>query len=236
MRKLFLLLLVPVVFATCTTSEILDTVNRSIATDELSTDQVARGLKEALVRGTNLSAESASETDGYFKHPVIRIPFPPDVQRVENKLRDIGLGSEVDRFIMTLNRGAEEAAKEAAPIFVDAITSMTIQDAWGILKGDDYAATNYLRRTTTDQLTAKFTPVIRAALEKTNATRYYTDLVNTYNKIPFIEKVDPDLENYATGRAIDGLFHLIEGEEKKIRENPAARTTDLLKRVFAEQD
>ncbi|MCZ8216884.1 MAG: DUF4197 domain-containing protein, partial [Cyclobacteriaceae bacterium] len=144
------------------------------------------------------------------------------------------LGNDVDRFIMTLNRGAEEAAKEAKPIFMEAIKQMTIEDAWGILKGEDNAATNYLQRTTSTQLKAKFKPVIQTALDKVGAARYYTDLVNTYNKIPFIEKVNPDLNEYATDLAMKGLFMQIAKEEKNIRQDPVARTTDLLKRVFAQ--
>lgn len=239
MKKLFYFLTTLLFLASCTTSEIMETVN-AVTTEsgsaKLTTADVAKGLKEALIKGTNNSSDMASKVDGYFKNPNIKIPFPPDVQRVEDKLRDIGLGNEVDKFVMTLNRGAEEAAKEAAPIFVDAITSMSIEDAWGILRGEDDAATEYLRKTTSAQLTEKFKPVISSALEKTNATKHYTDIINTYNKIPFVEKADPSLENYATQKAIDGLFFLIKNEEAKIRENPAARTTDLLKRVFAEQD
>ncbi|MBE63525.1 MAG: hypothetical protein CMB89_14290 [Flammeovirgaceae bacterium] len=136
----------------------------------------------------------------------------------------------------TLNHGAEEAAKEAKPIFVNAITGMTVQDAWGILKGEDNAATQYLQSKTTADLTAKFQPVIKQALDKTNATKYYSDLVNTYNKIPFVDKVNPNLDEYATDRALSGLFTLVAEEEKNIRANPAARTTELLKKVFAKQD
>jgi hypothetical protein len=170
--------------------------------------------------------------DGYFKNPQIKIPFPPDVKRVEDRLRQIGLGGEVDKFIMTLNRGAEDAAKEAKPIFIAAIKQMTIQDAWGILKGEENAATEYLRRTTSSQLYEKFKPVIANSLNKVSATKYYSDLVNTYNKIPMVEKVNPDLNDYATNKAMDGLFLLIAQEEKKIRQDPVARTSDLLKKVF----
>jgi hypothetical protein len=174
----------------------------------------------------------ASQLDGYFKNPKIKIPFPPDVKKVEDKLRQIGLGSEVDKFILTLNRGAEDAAKEAKPIFVSAIRQMTIQDAWSILRGSDNAATEYLKRTTSAQLREKFQPVIASSLSKVNATKYYSDLVTQYNRIPFVEKVNPDLNDYATTKAMDGLFLLIADEEKKIREDPVARTTELLKRFF----
>jgi hypothetical protein len=145
------------------------------------------------------------------------------------------MGSEVDKFILTLNRGAEAAAKEAKPIFVSAITSMTIQDAWGILKGEPNAATNYLKKTTSAQLTAKFKPVMQNALGQNNATKYYSDLVGTYNKVPFVEKVNPNLDDYATSLALKGLFTLVEKEEGNIRKNPTARATDLLKKVFGQQ-
>jgi hypothetical protein len=133
---------------------------------------------------------------------------------------------------MTLNRGAEDAAKEAKPIFITAIKSMTIEDAWAILKGEDNAATEYLKRTTSAQLTEKFKPVIQNSLNKVNATKYYGDLVGTYNKIPLVQKVNPSLDDYATAKAVDGLFLMIAKEEKNIRKDPVARTTELLKKVF----
>ncbi len=223
----------------CTSTQInqtLGTIGDALGDEKLTTEQVVSGLKEALIKGIDTGSAQASKLDGYFKNLQIKLPFPPDVKKVEDRLRQMGLGNEVDKFVMTLNRGAEEAAKEAKPIFVTAIRSMTIQDAWGILKGNDDAATQYLIRTTSAQLKTKFQPVIKSALDKTSATKYYGDLVNTYNKIPLVEKVNPDLEGYATDRAIEGLFLLIAQEEKKIRVDPLARTTDLLKKVFAQQD
>jgi len=223
----------------CTTAQInqtLGTINDALGDDALTSEQVASGLKEALINGISKGSGQASKLDGYFKNPQIKLPFPPEVQKVEDKLRQIGLGNEVDKFVMTLNRGAEEAAKGAKPIFVNAIKAMTIQDAWGILKGDQDAATQYLMRTTSAQLKASFQPVIKSALDKTNATKYYGDIVTTYNKIPFVEKVNEDLEGYATDKAIEGLFTLIAKEEMNIRKDPLARTTELLKKVFAQQD
>lgn len=225
-----------VVLNACTSAQLSQTINDLNKTlggeTPLTTAEVADGLREALIQGISKGSDLVSQTDGYFKNPEIKIPFPPDVKKVENTLRDIGLGSEVDRFILTLNRGAEEAAKEAKPIFIQAIRSMTIDDAWAILKGEQDAATQYLRRTTSAQLREKFKPVIQSALNKVNATRYYSELVNRYNQIPFVEKVNPNLDDYATDKAIDGLFLMIAKEEKLIREDPVARTTDLLKRVF----
>lgn len=217
-------------------NQTLGEINKALDLEQpLTTGEVGEGLKEALIQGISNGSDLASKVDGYFKNPEIQIPFPPDVKRVEDKLRQVGLGGEVDKFIMTLNRGAEEAAKEAKPIFITAIRSMTIQDAWAILKGDADAATQYLKRTTSGQLKEKFKPVIQNALDKVNATRYYTDIVNTYNQIPFVQRVNPDLNEYATERAMEGLFLLIAKEEKLIREDPKARTTELLKRVFKAQ-
>ena len=224
----------------CTSTQVNQTlgeVNKALELEQpLTTTDVAEGLREALIKGISSGSDLASQLDGYFKNPEIKIPFPPEVKKVEDKLRQLGLGGEVDRFIVTLNRGAEDAAKEAKPIFISAIRSMTIQDAWGILKGQPDAATQYLKRTTSAQLKEKFKPVIQSALNKMNATKYYGDIVNTYNQIPFVQDVNPDLNEYATIKAMEGLFVLIAKEEKSIRENPAARTTDLLKRVFRAQN
>lgn len=220
----------------CTTTQLnqaLGDLNKSVGGEKpLTTAEVAEGLKEALINGISKGSDQVSQLDGYFKNPEIKIPFPPDVKKVENTLRDIGLGSEVDKFIVSLNRGAEDAAKEAKPIFISAIKSMTIDDAWAILKGKDNAATEYLMKTTSGQLKEKFKPVIQNSLNKVNATKYYSDLVTRYNRIPTVEKVNPNLDDYATDKAIDGLFLMIAKEEKSIREDPVARTTDLLKKVF----
>jgi hypothetical protein len=201
-----------------------------------TTAEVAEGLREALLKGVLRGTEELSKVDGYLGNPQIKIPFPPDVKKVEDRLRQIGMGSEVDRFVTTLNHGAEDAAKEAKPIFFNAIQSMTIEDAWGILKGQPDAATQYLKRTTSSQLKGKFKPVIQTSLSRANATKYYGDLVTTYNRIPLVEKVNPNLDDYATDLAIQGLFVMIAREEKKIRQDPMARTTDLMKRVFSYQN
>ncbi len=231
--KLFVLLLI---FSSCTVQQIQQTIGDYLETDELTTDQVISGLKEALIKGANVSTSKASQANGFFGNPAIKIPFPPDVQKVEDKLRSLGLGGEVDKFVKTLNEGAEQAAKEAAPIFINAIRGMSVQDAWGILKGEDNAATQYLKANTSADLKAKFLPVIKKALDNTNATKYYGDLITTYNKIPFVDDVNPNLEDYATERALQGLFSLVADQEKAIRQDPVQRTTDLLKKVFAQQD
>ncbi|HNR72872.1 MAG TPA: DUF4197 domain-containing protein [Cyclobacteriaceae bacterium] len=220
----------------CTSAQInqaLSEANKMMTGEKpLTTAEVGDGLKEALIKGISNGSDIVSQLDGYFKNPEIKIPFPPDVKKVEDRLRQLGLGSEVDKFVMTLNRGAEEAAKEAKPVFISAIKQMTIEDAWGILKGEQDAATQYLQRTTTAQLKEKFAPIVQSALNKVNATKYYTDLVTAYNNIPLVQKVNPDLNEYATDMAIRGLFTMIAKEEKNIRQDPVARTTDLLKRVF----
>lgn len=237
--NLFAVILTGLAVAACTTAQInqaIGDVNKSLGgSAPLTTTDVAQGLKEALIKGISTGSDLVSQVDGYFKNPEIKIPFPPEVQKVEDRLRQIGLGSEVDKFVMTLNRGAEDAAKEAKPIFVEAIRSMTIEDAWSILRGEDDAATQYLKRTTSGLLKERFKPIIKNSLNKVNATKYYGEIVNRYNQIPLVQKVNPDLDDYATDKAIEGLFVMIAKEEKNIRENPVARTTDLLKRVFGSQ-
>ncbi|GAB3556459.1 DUF4197 domain-containing protein [Spirosoma fluminis] len=201
----------------------------------LSGSEIASGLREALRVGISKGADQASATNGFFKNPLLRIAFPPEAQKVAARLRQIGFGPQVDKFELSLNRAAEDAAKVAKPVFIKAITSMSIQDAVGILRGSDDAATQYLRRTSGQQLVTEFTPIIDSTLKKNNATRYYSDLVNIYNKIPLVQPVNSNLTQYATNKAVDGLFVLVAQEEKRIRENPAARVTDLLKRVFSKQ-
>lgn len=214
----------------------LKKLQKALGGESLSTEEVASGLKEALTKGVSTGSDLVSQVDGYFKNPEIKIPFPPEVKQVEATLRQIGMGSEVDKFILTLNRGAEDAAKEAKPIFIQAVKQMTIQDAWAILKGEQDAATQYLKKTTSSLLKEKFKPVIQSSLEKVNATKYYGELVNSYNRVPLVQKVNPDLSEYATEKAMEGLFIMIAKEEKNIRANPLARTSELLKKVFGSQD
>ncbi len=237
MKSTYKFLLVGLIIASCTSTQInsaLKTASDVLQDDsaELTTSEVASGLKEALIKGAKYSTNLASKTDGYFKNPTLKIPFPPEIQKMETKLRQIGLNKPVDDFVLSLNRGAEKAANEATPIFVNAITSMTIQDAWSILKGEDDAATQYLKKTTGDQLKGKFKPVIEQSLESVNATKYYTDITNTYNKIPLVTPVETDLTEYVNNLAIEGLFKLMAKEELAIRKDPIARTTELLKKVF----
>ena len=159
----------------------------------LSSDEAARGLKEALSIGISKGTDQASKTDGFYLNRLIRIPFPPDAQRVATTLRTLGLGSQVDKFELTLNRGAEQAAQSAKPIFLTAIKSLTFKDVWGILTGEKDAATNYLKRTTTEQLTTAFRPIVQRSLDQVGATKYYTDLTTRYNRIPLVTPVQTDL-------------------------------------------
>lgn len=232
-------LILAVVLMGCSTAQInqaLSDFGKSPAEVPPTASEVAEGLKEALLKGVSIGTEQLAKTNGYLGNPEIRIPFPPDVKKVEDRLRQLGLGSEVDKFVTTLNHGAEDAAREAKPIFYNAIQALTIQDAWSILKGEPDAATQYLKRTTSTQLKEKFKPVIQNSLSRVNATKYYGDLVNTYNRIPMVEKVNPNLDDYATDLAIQGLFTMIAKEEMNIRRDPVARTTDILKRVFSYQN
>lgn len=200
----------------------------------LSEGDIAAGLKEALNVGVSNGSASASKVDGFFKNELIKLAIPPEAQKVAETLRKMGLGSEVDKFTLSLNRAAEDAAKKSKPIFVKAVTSMTITDAVSILKGQDDAATVYLKKTTNDELFKTFFPVVDSTLRINKATQYYSDLVNVYNQIPLVKKVNPNLKEYATQKTIDGLYILIAQEEKKIREDPMARVSDLLKKVFSQ--
>lgn len=201
----------------------------------LTNEDVIAGLKEALSKGTNLSSETLMKTDGFWKSDRFRIPFPAEAQKVKDKALEWGLDGQVEKFEMTLNRAAEDACTEAKPIFLSAITNMTIADGFTILKGPDNAATNYLRDKTSGELKSAFQPKVQAAIEKVELTKYWEPIINKYNaamKITGGEQLNPDLEDYITDRAMVALFALIEDEEKHIRQDPVARTTELLQRVF----
>lgn len=232
MRKFLLTLIIVVVIAGQAGAQFWKVLEKKSNPTALTSEEITKGLKEALINGASKGSQMVSQVNGYFGNPEIKIPFPPDVKRVEDQARQIGLGKQVDEFVLALNRGAEDAAKEAAPIFIDAIKAMTVQDALGILKGQPDAATQYLRKTTSIQLAEKFKPVVQNSLNKVNATKYYGDIVGNYNRIPFVQKVNPDLNAYATDMAIQGLFIMIAKEEKNIRQDPLARTSDILKKVF----
>jgi hypothetical protein len=198
----------------------------------LTTDEVASGLKEALNVGTNNATKQLSNVDGFFKDAAIKILMPEEAKKAEKKLRAIGMGKLVDDAILSMNRAAEDASKSAAPIFVKAIKQITINDAMGILKGNDFAATSYLKDKTTTSLTESFRPVIDSSLTKVNATKYWNAVFTAYNKVS-TDKINPDLAAYVTEKALAGIFYQVGLEEQKIRKDPVARTTDILKKVFA---
>ncbi len=201
----------------------------------LSNDEVIAGLKEALGKGAEHSVQSGAALDGYWKNDRIRIPFPPEAEKMKSTLTGIGMSKQVEEFELTMNRAAEEAAKEALPVLKDAVLGMSVGDGFAILKGDDRAATTYLTEKTSVALTERFKPIVARATEKVALASYWTPLANGYNKAGMFtgaEAVDPDLDAYVTQRAIDGLFTLIADEEARIRKDPLARTNDLLRRVF----
>ncbi len=233
MKHLILFVLLALAGTKATAQIDLNKLKKAVTSPSgLSSEEIGAGLKEALTTGVSKGSDLVSQADGYFKNAEIKIPFPEEVKNVEARLRQIGMGGEVDKFVLALNRAAEDAAKEAKPVFVSAIKQMTIQDAAAILKGQPDAATQYLKRTISNDLTDKFKPIIQASLTKVHATQYYATLINTYNKIPLVKKVNPNLNDYATSKALDGLFVMVAKEEKNIRQNPQARTSALLKKVF----
>jgi hypothetical protein len=217
--------------AGCTAGGLLDAAGLR-GSGELSLETVVAGLKEALRVGSGNAARSVSRADGYWKNPRIRIPMPPELQRVGSTLRGVGLGAKVDDFEKKMNEAAEKAAAEALPVFVDAVRDMTFEDARQILRGGGSAATDYFRRKTTAPLSAKYAPIVRRNTERVGAVRRYNELMERYRKIPLVPKPKFDLDEYVTRKALEGLFTVLAEEERKIRENPAARTTELLRKVF----
>ncbi len=199
----------------------------------LTQEEAGSGIKEALTQGVTNAVLNLNKTDGFFGSAFYKMLLPPDAVKIENTLRKAGMGAQVDKAILAINRGAEDAVGYARPIFVDAIKEMTFADALNILKGNKDAATQYFKQKTTEKLIAAFTPSVNSSLEKTQATKYYGDMVNTYNKLPTtFKKLNPDLTSYVVGKAVDALFDQVAKEEANIRANPVARTTDLLKKVF----
>lgn len=216
--------------------QVMEEVLNSVITPAITEQQAANGLMEALVQGANNGSSALAKLDGYLKNPSVKIPFPPEAQKIETTLRDLGMNKMCDDVITSLNRAAEDAAAEAAPILINSIRSMTINDAMDILFGANNAETAYLEKTTTTELTNKFKPVIESSLSQVGATKYWSDAVNYYNKIPLVEDLNPDLSAYVTQKALDGLFLMIEQEELKIRQDPGSRVSQIVKDVFAYYD
>ena len=208
----------------------------TLGAGELTTGEVSSGLKQALEVGIAKGSDVLSQKDGYYKS-AYKILLPPEARKVTETLSAIPGFSNVEEVILEkINRGAEEAAQRAKPIFVTAIRQMTFADAMDILMGEKNAATSYLYRTTNEALYQEFNPVIVQSLDKFDARKYWSDAVNAYNKIPLVKSANPDLDDYVANQALKGLFSMVEKEELNIRSNVAARTTDLLKKVFAKQD
>ncbi len=234
--KIFLttLLLTLGLFSNAQLKGILQKANQALGITESKgseKEDMIAGLKEALIIGAQKGATTLSKEDGFFKNDLLKILLPPEAEKVEKTLRNLGLGNQVDEAILSMNRGAEDACKEAATIFIDAVKSMNVEDVVTIIKGTDTAGTAYLRKTTTLSLTNKFRPVIENSLNKVNATKHWATIINAYNKVS-LKKINPDLTAYVTEKSIGGIFYQIGEEEKKIRKDPLARTSELLKRVF----
>jgi hypothetical protein len=206
---------------------------KKIPSARISENEAGQGVKEALAQGVTKAVLNLHKTDGFFGSDLYKLFLPPDARKAETTLRKIGLGGQVDKAILAMNRGAEDAVGEAAPIFTDAIRQMTLTDALGIVRGNKDAATQYFRQKTSEQLITAFTPSVKTSLDKTNATKYYGDVANTYNRLPIsFDKVNPDLTSYVVGKAVDALFDQMAKEEAEIRSNPVARTTEILRKVF----
>lgn len=232
MKKILILLFISYWFAGCEQlGQVVNTTGAGTGPG-LTNEEVIRGLKEALTVGTNSSSAKAGQTDGFYRNARLFIPWPPEARQMKERLLALGFEAQVNRFEESLNRAAEEAAKQAAPVFADAITKMTVSDGFAILRGSDTSATAYLRKTTYVPLKDKFKPVVKEATQKVEVTRYWSPLVTAYNRIPGVKQQDPDLDNYVTDKTIGGLMLLIADEEIKIRRDPAARVTELLKKVF----
>lgn len=203
--------------------------------DGVTENEAGQGIKEALTKGVTNAVLNLNKTDGFFGSELYKVLLPPDARKIETTLRNMGLGAQVDKAVLAINRGAEDAVAFAKPIFIDAIKEMTLTDALNIVKGSKDAATQYFKQKTSDKLTAAFTPSVESSLEKANATKYYGDIVTTYNKLPTtFNKVEPDLTKYVVGKAVDALFDQVAKEEANIRANPLARTSDILKKVFGQ--
>jgi hypothetical protein len=214
------------------TKDKLNAVSTTSAAPKLTNEEVIRGLKEALSVGTNSASSLAGKTDGFLKNTRLFIPWPEEAKDMKAKLTTMGFTKKINEFETSLNRAAEQAALKAAPVFIDAITNMSVADGFAILKGNDTAATNFLRKTTSQPLYDKFLPVVKEAVNSVKVTSYWNPLATSYNKLPGVKKQNPDLDDYVTRRAINGLMILISDEEINIRKNPKARLSDLLKKVF----
>ena len=234
MLKRILILVVAIQFAGC--AELQNVVNQVAKSGTLSQEQIGDGLRQALDMGIKNQVSKLTSTDGFYKNELVKIMLPKELQAVDKGLRKIGLGNLADEGIKVLNRAAEDAVKTATPIFVNAVKDITFADAKNILLGNQNAATSYLKERTSDDLYASFSPVIKKSFSKVGADKVWSSLINKYNSIPFVKNVNPDLTIYVTIEALEGVFTMIEIEEKGIREEVGLRNTALLQQVFALQD
>ncbi len=232
-RKLILICLL---FQVAACGELQDVVNKLPGDGPVSEADIAAGLRQALDIGIEKQVSKLAQTNGFFGNPLVKIVLPEELKKVDKALRDIGMGDLADEGLKLLNRAAEEAVAEATPIFVDAVKNITFKDAKEILLGGETAATSYLRQATRTQLYDRFQPVIRNSFEKVGAEKVWSTLISRYNSIPFTNEVNPDLTDYVTLEALDGVFTMIAVEEKEIRASFSSRTTALLRKVFALQD
>lgn len=239
--KIALLLLIPTV--SFSQIKILDEIKKAVPSKTTSTGfgslsnlDISQGLKEALNKGIEKQVTKLTAVDGFYKNEMVKILLPEELQKVDKTLRKMGMSSLADEGILMLNRAAEDAVKESTPIFVDAVKNMSFTDAKNILMGNENAATTYLQTETTSPLYAKFNPVIQNSFAKVGADKVWASIIKKYNSLPLVTKVNPDLTDYTTNKALEGVFKMIAVEEKDIRTNLNARSTDLLKKVFAKQD
>ena len=233
MKKIFLLVSL-ITLSSC--AELQQIAGQLPQEGGITNAEISSGLKQALQKGIDLQVTKLTEENGFFRNELVRIGLPPELQKVDKTLRDVGLDALADQGLKVLNRAAEEAVKEATPIFISAVQEMTFTDARNILLGNDNAATTYLADKTTTQLYSKFNPVIKNSLDKVGATEVWSNIIQRYNALPLTSSVNPDLTDYVTTKALDGVFTMIAVEEMEIRNNFSARTTALLKKVFGLQD
>ena len=233
MKKLFPNILCIFLLTSC--AELQQVINQ-LPDSTVSTVEIASGLRQALDFGVDKQVSKLTQKDGFFKNELVKILLPDELRKVDKALRDIGLDNIADEGLRVLNRAAEDAVKEATPIFVDAVKGITFTDAKNILLGNETAATDYLQGRTSQALYDKFNPVIQNSFQKVGADKIWTDLINKYNSLPFTNDVNPDLTDYVTQEALKGVFTMIAVEEKEIRQKVSSRTTDLLRKVFALQD
>jgi hypothetical protein len=238
MKRLFGLLVILAGSMTISTDaisqlKIKDILKKPTSGGGLTEADAAQGIREALSQGVKQGIGILNKTDGFFGNEFYKLFLPPDAKKIENTLRKAGMGAQVDKTILQINRAAEDAVAFAGPIFVDAIKEMSVKDALNIIRGPKDAATNYFREKTKEKLIAAFLPSVKSSLDKLEATKHYSGMVNTYNSFPTtFKKINPDLPSYVVGKAVDALFDQIAKEELNIRENPVARTTEILKKVF----